>query len=85
MKNWVSTQKSFLTSKYNIKINYFLFEETSEIEKYCVKNFNRNYINNKKNVSKKRYNKTNLDNTDLEFINDFYKEDFVLYNSLKCN
>ena len=76
LKNWISTQKSFLTNKHNIKINYLLYEEKDKIDKYCIENF-------KKNVSNKIYNKTDLDNNDLEFINNFYKEDFELYNSLK--
>ena len=82
-KNWVSTQKSYLTNKHNIKINYFLYEEVDKIDKYCIENFNKKYINNKKNVSPKIYDKNSLDNNDLEFINNFYKEDFKLYKSLK--
>ena len=82
-KNWVSTQKSYLTNKHNIKINYFLYEEVDKIDKYCTENFNKKYINNKKNVSPKICDKNSLDNNDLEFINNFYKEDFELYKSLK--
>jgi hypothetical protein len=74
-------QYKLINNNHGIKVKLFKLENKLGIKKW-FSNFNQNInLNQQKNVSKKLYTYQNLSKFDLEFLKNFYKKDFELYNN----
>ena len=82
--HFIQQYRYIVTNDISLKIQLFRFDDTLGIGDYLKTLLKNNHINmNKKiNVSKKKYNVKDIDKSQIEFLQNYYKEDIRLYNSI---
>lgn len=74
-------QYTFVENKNNINIVTYKMSSTELIKKYFAKfNIDINF-DKKKNISSKKYSTKDISIEDVEFLKEYYKKDYELYNN----
>tara|TARA_Y100000991_G_C21919246_1_gene325755 strand:+ start:7 stop:732 length:726 start_codon:yes stop_codon:yes gene_type:complete len=81
--NFFIPQVKFIRSKHNLDLTLFTIENKEGIKKWFESKNVKLDLSIKMNPSNIQYQKKSLNNFQLSFLKDFYRDDFDLYEKLK--